>query len=372
MKLQQTKPRIGIYGITGCAGCQLTILFREEIFNIANLVDIVAFPFGKEKNDEGPLDIVFIEGLVADKNDQELVQKLRDRAKIVVALGACAVHGCTPGIKNFAGKDIEKQVYEKTDHLESLDPNPIDKHIKVDFSIKGCPVDREEVVFFIKQFLLGKKPFVQERSMCYVCNLRENYCLLDKNIECMGPLIDGNCSIICPNFNHGCTGCRGPIKDSNISAWLEMMTKYKGFDKKLMLQRLNKYAGIKFEEFMKEQGLKSEDLYDDRKKLMVQTLKIIRDQVSEKSGKEKTEKKITDKPKVNKINKVKPEKSIPAKNIPIKSEVKKKKINSNPKSDNIKNIKNEGSSAKLASNSKQINNQKPVTNNKQNKTIKKK
>ncbi|MEM4259734.1 MAG: hypothetical protein QXG00_00700 [Candidatus Woesearchaeota archaeon] len=281
MKLQQTKPRIGIYGVTGCAGCQLTMLFREEILTIANLVDIVAFPLGKENNDEGPIDIVFIEGLVADKRDLEQVQKLRERAKIVVALGACAVHGCTPGIKNFVDKDIENKVYEKTEHLESLDPNPIDRYIKVDFHIKGCPVDREELMYFIKQFLLGKKPYVQERSMCYICNLKENYCLLDQNIECMGPLIDGNCSIICPNFDHGCTGCRGPIKDANIYAWLELMTKYKGFDKKLMLQRLNKYAGIKFNEYMREQGLEPEDLQDNRKKMIAKTLKIIKDQIIE-------------------------------------------------------------------------------------------
>jgi sulfhydrogenase subunit delta len=335
MKLPTVKPKIGIYGLTGCAGCQLTILFRPELLDIATMVDISAFPFGKENNDSGPLDIIFVEGLVAHQKDLDLLNKLRERAKVLVAMGACAVHACTPGIKNFIAKGVEDKVYTKTDHLHSLDPSPIDKHVKVDYYVKGCPVDREEIVYFIKQFMLGKKPVVQERSLCYVCNLKENHCLLEQNRECLGPLIDGNCSIICPTRNLGCTGCRGPIADSNIKAWLDLM-KEKGFEDHLMQQRLQKYAGLRFEEFMKEQGLLEEGLHEERKKLMIQTLKKIKEQelkkvpVSEsknaKDQKEKSQIKTKKKfPTQQKIETDDAAKKAPDKNTPTFS---KKKIRS--------------------------------------------
>ncbi|MDH3324461.1 MAG: NADH:ubiquinone oxidoreductase, partial [Candidatus Peregrinibacteria bacterium] len=91
-----SKPKIGIYGITGCMGCQLNILYQKELMEILEAVDLRAFPVGKEKNIEDDFDIIFLEGVVVCEKDLEEVKELRAKTKIMVAIGSCATDGCVP------------------------------------------------------------------------------------------------------------------------------------------------------------------------------------------------------------------------------------------------------------------------------------
>ncbi|MBW2999738.1 oxidoreductase, partial [Candidatus Woesearchaeota archaeon] len=57
------KPRVGIFSLTACAGCQLRILNMEDILlELTQLIDIVHFPMAKAQNEKGPFDIAFVEG----------------------------------------------------------------------------------------------------------------------------------------------------------------------------------------------------------------------------------------------------------------------------------------------------------------------
>ena len=103
------KPKVGFYDLTGCQGCQLSVIFNEdEILDIIGAVDIKEFRFIMGEKYEGELDICFIEGGVVSKDDLEKVKELRDRSKVVIALGACACEGCIQAMKKFHDpKDIE-------------------------------------------------------------------------------------------------------------------------------------------------------------------------------------------------------------------------------------------------------------------------
>src|SRR3989344_6025169 len=159
--MQEQKLKVGFYGITGCAGCLLSVIFNEdEILDLVQLVDLKAFPFIKEmNNDEGGFDYIFMEGLVADKGDLETLQKLRNNCKFLVSLGACASTGCVPAYRQYTLKEnYEHLLYKKQQEVEDLQPSPIDAHVKVDYYIPGCPPDKKEIVAFIKSVAMGKQP----------------------------------------------------------------------------------------------------------------------------------------------------------------------------------------------------------------------
>lgn len=252
MNLVEMKPKIGLFGLTGCGGCELAVLFTEDILlNLLKEIDLVAAPFFKDDNKE-KYDVAFVSGLVADKNDVKKLEGFRKNSKILIALGACAAHGNVPALKNFMNKKLmEKSAYEKTSHLESVAPTPVSEHVKVDFSIPGCPPNSEEIVKYIKDLMLEKKLVQNQKPVCFECNLKENYCLLKQGKECLGPLTRGGCGALCPSVGKECTGCRGPIEDGNIEE-IKKIFKEKGLNPDIIINKINKYAGLEFKTLMEK------------------------------------------------------------------------------------------------------------------------
>ena len=260
MKTEETtkkKLKVGIFGITGCMGCQLNILYQKDLMGILDAVNLAAFPVGKEKNlEDSDFDIIFLEGVVVSQKDLEELKKLRLMTKKLIAIGACATDGCVPAIKNFINnKNVELSVYHENElkEMQSLNPMPIDEFVKVDGYIRGCPMDKVEFLQFMKATLLEKDFKVYEKPICYECNLMETGCLLEKGIECLGPVTFGNCSVMCPHEQYGCVGCRGPYPDANFEAYFKVLQS-KGVSKEIIFKHLNRFAGIKFQRLMEKQS----------------------------------------------------------------------------------------------------------------------
>ncbi|KYK25073.1 hypothetical protein AYK26_02660 [Euryarchaeota archaeon SM23-78] len=247
------KPRVGIQSITGCAGCQLSLYFIEDVLlELFDKIELVAAPMIKGKNEEENYDILFVEGSVSSKEDLENLLKWRKQAKFLIALGACASHGCMQSMKHMMHEEeVEAAVYNKFPSDKRLKPItavPLHKHVQVDFYIPGCPPDKEEIERVLKWLLQGIKPRVYDKAVCHECSLKENYCLLDQGIECLGPLMNGGCKALCPDYNHPCTGCRGMLDDANLKSGKEIL-RDKGFDPDLMIKRMTKYNTLQFMEF---------------------------------------------------------------------------------------------------------------------------
>ena len=257
------KLRIGVQSITGCAGCQLSLYFIEDVLlELLDKIDLVAAPMIKSKNEE-EYDVLFIEGSVSSQDDLDNLLKFRKQAKFLIALGACASHGCMQSMKHLMNeKEVEKDVYNKFPSDKRLKPItsvPIHKHVQVDFYIPGCPPNNEEIAQVFKWLVQGKRLKVYDKAVCHECSLKENYCLLDQGIECLGPLMNGGCKALCPDYNHPCTGCRGLLDDANLESGKEML-KDKGFDPDMMIKRMTKYNALQFKEFEtkpKEEGKKA-------------------------------------------------------------------------------------------------------------------
>ena len=95
-----SKPQIGIVGFTGCAGCQLSILDLEnELLDLLGLVDIIDFRMAMSGNKKGPYDILFVEGSIVNKHQEEELIELREKAKVLVAIGSCASFGGLQAIR---------------------------------------------------------------------------------------------------------------------------------------------------------------------------------------------------------------------------------------------------------------------------------
>ena len=241
-----TKLKVGIYGITGCAGCQLSVIFNEdELLDLIEVVDLKAFPFIKEVNPDEQYDLIFLEGLVADKGDLEAAKKLRKNAKILVALGACAVTGCVPAYRNFTLKqNYEHLLYRKIRELQDVQPTPVDMHVRVDYYLPGCPPDKRQILAFIKGAVKGAIPRPTDNPVCVECRQNGNACLLEIGKPCLGPITAGGCNAVCVNGGLGGWGCRGPTKDMNLPLMISLL-KRKGFDEKFIQDRMRTFAGLK-------------------------------------------------------------------------------------------------------------------------------
>lgn len=240
------KPSVGFYGITGCAGCQLSVLFNdEEILDVLKLVNVTAFPFIREKNIDKDFDVVFVEGLVASANDLETLLKLRERATVLVALGACSHTGCVPAYRKFTLKsDYKHLLYDKKPGISDLEPTPIDAHVKVDYVLPGCPPSKAQILAFISDIAAGRKPRLYDAPVCVECRRNGNACLLEKGKACLGPATTGGCNSVCINGGFECWGCRGQTSDANAAALVKLLES-KGHSKEFIRQRMRSFVGLK-------------------------------------------------------------------------------------------------------------------------------
>ena len=240
------KLKVGFYGITGCAGCLLSVIFNEdEILNIIDIINLRAFPFVKEVNIDEKFDYIFMEGLVADNENLETLKKARENTTFLVSLGACASTGCVPAYRHYTLKEnYEHLLFKKQKELRDVSPTPIDAHVKVDYYIPGCPPDKKEILTFIKKIVIGIEPKPYESPVCVECRKNGNACLLDQGKPCIGPITAGGCNAVCINGGFECWGCRGPTKDMNLDLMIKML-KDRGFDEKFISDRLTTFVGLK-------------------------------------------------------------------------------------------------------------------------------
>ncbi|KKS91243.1 MAG: hydrogenase subunit gamma [Parcubacteria group bacterium GW2011_GWC1_43_12] len=211
------KPIIAITSLTCCEGCQVAVLDLGQrlldLFEHASIGDFIMF---EDNPDAKNYDAVFVEGAPITKENIARLKKLREKSKMLVALGACAALGGIAEIKNYQDKNERlKYVYKNIEAINNPDIKPLSHYVKVDFELKGCPINKEEFLTVAKQIIAGVSPKIPERPVCYECQLWQNKCLLQEGKPCLGPVILGGCGAPCPKSGYPCDGCRGPLKKVN-------------------------------------------------------------------------------------------------------------------------------------------------------------
>ena len=217
------KLKVGFFELSSCEGCMVQILnLEDDLLKILNSLDIVACRILGIKDSGEKIDVSIVEGSVMSDKEKEELLDIRNRSRVLVALGDCACNGGRFIVKDFGFKDIDLRLPRGQ---EKFMADPLDKYVKVDYYVYGCPIDRQEVAELFKDILLEKKFRAKPYSVCSECILRENDCLLDKNIACLGPITRGGCKAICPTMSRGCFGCRGLAEDANIKSLIEIFEK---------------------------------------------------------------------------------------------------------------------------------------------------
>ncbi|HYD53687.1 MAG TPA: hypothetical protein VEA99_13715 [Gemmatimonadaceae bacterium] len=240
------KPRVGIFGLTGCAGDQLLILnCEDELLDLVQLVDFRDFTMAASSPDvDCTLDIAFVEGAVVTAEDEHLLRRTRDRARLLVAIGTCAIWGGVPGIPTTRPREeLLHAVYGETaTQWEVGRVRALREVVPVDAEISGCPIEKTEFLAALSSLLQGNLPALPRYAVCTECRIRENRCVLvSDGVLCCGPLTLAGCDARCPAVGVACIGCRGPAPDANVDSATRLFES-KGYTHDDIARRLQVFA----------------------------------------------------------------------------------------------------------------------------------
>ncbi len=168
------KPKISSDWICGCAGCHMSLLDMDErIVKIMELADLRSTPITDLKEpDESGVDVGILEGGINNTYNEEVAHRMRNRSKILVALGDCAVFGGVPALRNFFTiEESLRRAYVETESTDSLGKIPNDPElcvptkvraiqdvVKVDISVPGCPPSADAIFNVLSELAQGRKP----------------------------------------------------------------------------------------------------------------------------------------------------------------------------------------------------------------------
>jgi coenzyme F420-reducing hydrogenase gamma subunit len=167
---------------------------------------------------DGPYDVSLVEGSVTTPHDAERIQEVRRVSRHLVSIGACATAGGIQSLRNFTAVDeMASVVYAHPEYLSTLESStPISAHVPVDYELRGCPVDRGQLLEVLTALLRKRKPDIRASSVCLQCKRRGNVCVMVAHgTACLGPVTQAGCGAICPSFERGCYGCFGPMETPN-------------------------------------------------------------------------------------------------------------------------------------------------------------
>jgi len=222
------RPKLAVWKFASCDGCQLTLLdCEEQLLAVAGAVDVAYFLEASSATVAGPYDVSLVEGSITTAHDAERIREVRAASKVLVTIGACATAGGIQALRNFAGADggpdasaFAASVYAHPDILDVLPTStPVSEHVFVDFELRGCPIDKHQLIEVVSALLAGRKPQLPHYAVCLECKRRGVVCVMVAHGQpCLGPATQAGCGALCPSFGRGCYGCFGPMEAPNLRA----------------------------------------------------------------------------------------------------------------------------------------------------------
>ena len=209
------RPRVAVWKFASCDGCQLTLLdCEDELLELTELVDIAYFLEASSAAGRGPYDLSLVEGSISTPADVERIHHVREVSRRLVTIGACATAGGIQALRNFGDVgELSRIVYATPGFLSTLDTvTPIGDHVPVDLELRGCPIDKRQLLEAISAILTGRRPDLPTHDVCVECKAAGNVCVLVAgDSPCLGPVTQAGCGALCPRFGRPCYGCFGPM-----------------------------------------------------------------------------------------------------------------------------------------------------------------
>ncbi len=254
--LRSEKIKVGIFGFTGCAGDQLVIIHDEDhLLEYFNNADIRSFIMASSASDDDcDLDVAFVEGSINTEHEKEELIEIRKRARLLVAIGNCACNGGVQAMSccNESWKKMYDNIYgDKVTITRPFEPQPAWKIVDVDLMIPGCPVDKDVLYHAFSNLVMGVPPDLPKNPVCVECKWKENSCLLERGILCLGPITNSGCGAACPSHGVACMGCFGMYKEANLKSFLDIAIE-KGIKKEDVIRRIKIHGGVQAIEKLQE------------------------------------------------------------------------------------------------------------------------
>ncbi|OPF80981.1 oxidoreductase [Streptomyces antioxidans] len=225
------RPSLAVWKFASCDGCQLTLLdCEDELLPLTDRVRITHFLEMSSAEDSrepatlagtGPYDLSLVEGSITTVEDVRRIHHIRRISRRLVTIGACATAGGIQALRNFADvEEFRAAVYASPEYIATLDTStPISAQVPVDFELRGCPIDRGQLLEVLTAFLAGRKPNISSHSVCFECKRRGTTCItVAQGVPCLGPVTHAGCGALCPAYGRGCYGCFGPMATPNLEA----------------------------------------------------------------------------------------------------------------------------------------------------------
>lgn len=233
-------PRVVVVGLASCFGCQLQITNAEaHLMDVLGQIDLRYWQLASSEPMPDDFDVAVIEGAVTTEEAEHTVRDLRERAGVLIAIGACATTAGIPGMAADSFIERPGQVYTRVPSAcgNMIAPRAVSAVVDVDFEVRTCPIDTLDFVDVLQRALYGSNKSFPTRTMCGDCKRNETSCFYGKQTLCLGLVTMAGCGARCVNLGRPCNGCRGLSPDANLESAREACVRYgvsvEAFDKAL-------------------------------------------------------------------------------------------------------------------------------------------
>lgn len=173
------RPRIATAWLGGCSGCHMSFVDMDErLIDLAPLIDLVYSPIMDVKEFPRDVDATLVEGAVANDENLHQLKLIRERTKVLVSFGDCAVTGNVTAMRNplRRAEPVLKRAY-----IENVDTNPrrpadpgvvpvlldrvrpVHEVVPVDVFLPGCPPSADLIHFVLTELVAGRTPDLKDR-----------------------------------------------------------------------------------------------------------------------------------------------------------------------------------------------------------------
>jgi NAD-reducing hydrogenase small subunit len=175
------KLRLATVWLGGCSGCHMSFLDLDEwLLDLAAQVDVVYSPLADVKAYPEQVDVALVEGAIANEDHLELIRHVRQRTKILIAFGDCAVTGNVTALRNPLGSALPvlQHVYGQSADQQAQIPFeagivpalldrvlPVHAVVSVEVYLPGCPPPAARIRIILSQLLAGDTPRLEGREM---------------------------------------------------------------------------------------------------------------------------------------------------------------------------------------------------------------
>jgi len=225
METSKDLPKFAVLQLSGCSGCEVSLLNSEEWISNFQLVYMPLVVTSHKIPDD--VEVLLVTGGVRTDEDIHNLRKGRSRAKKLIAVGTCALSG---GVAQFKDNHIARESFIKASHrlrMPDMLPNayPLDRFVDVDLYLPGCPPTPELFMTALKNSENAKIASIvcQECGRKKLDDMRPKHltgsrsgvvlpdiCLINQGYLCLGTSTRGGCGALCTRPGHACVGCRGP------------------------------------------------------------------------------------------------------------------------------------------------------------------